>query len=351
MNRRKIKILHVGLSNNIGGIEIFLKNLSCYVDSSEFIFDYIALSKDSVLVDYFIDKKLKVHYLPSIKKAKEYICKFIEILNENNYDIVHFHKNSAANILLYILAKTKKVKTIIHSHNTSSNYGKFTNLIHHINKKIFIRYADLKISCGEKAAVWMFGEKGLKRNEVYIINNGINYKEYEYNECTRNKMRKILKLDDKLVYGHVGRFEKQKNNNSVLLLIGEGSLKNNIENKVKCLNLSDSVYFLGKIENIADYLNAFDVFLLPSLYEGLSISSIEAQVNNLPVIASNTIDKTSDISNNIIFLPLDMSANEWAKKSLIVERNYITGEVNKSYDINSSFKKLIDLYRGICKNK
>lgn len=177
-------------------------------------------------------------------------------------------------------------------------------------------FATNYFACSEHAGEWLFGKRVLKEGKITVIKNAIDVDKFKYDAIMRDKMRKKLGVKDKIVFGHVGRFAKQKNHDFlidvffdiyqkrkdvVLLLIGEGSLEEKIKEKVKEKKLDDVVKFLGTKENVNDYMQAMDIFLFPSLYEGLGIVLVEAQCSGLMCVASTEVPKEVELTQNIFF--------------------------------------------------
>ena len=320
-----IRVLHSELESNIGGIEAFLLNLTKTIDRTGLQFDFLMRGNNS-----YLESTLK-KYGANIYKVPAGITnyyKFVKnILIKNNYDFVHVHKNSAANIILPLMVKKfTNAKLIVHSHNTRPSGGsKIAIMLHKINRNKLIKLSNYRFACSDTAAEWMFGDD-YKTKKVKILTNGIIVNDYVYNPEIRNKIRRQLKLEGKFVIGHVGAFREQKNHkflleifskvnkpNFILLLIGDGPLKNQIQEQAKRLGISKSVIFLGSRKNVNDLLQAMDLFVMPSLWEGLSISTIEAQASGLHLLLSNKVSKFSDITGNVSFLNLD-DINKWEKE-------------------------------------
>ena len=195
------------------------------------------------------------------------------------------------------------------------------------------------------------------------MKNGIDCDRFRYSEEKRNEIRERFGFTDEIVLGHVGRFDEQKNHlflidvlnkirncgvNTKLLLLGDGNLRREVETKVKMLGLTDSVVFAGVVSDVYNYLNAMDVFVFPSVYEGLPLTLIEAQANGLRVFASDAVSEESDVTGLIDFLPLSSGAEKWAEKikeKLPFERAETVQLIkNAGYDARTSAKQLEDFY-------
>ena len=239
---------------------------------------------------------------------------------------------------------------IIHSHNTQSSRPNFLiNILHNINKRRIKKYCDYFYACSEEAGYWMYPKDIVKSARFTIIHNAIDLNKFKFNPVIRKRIRQELGIsDDTKVIGHVGRFTPQKNHkflidfyeevykknkNSVLILIGTGPLYEEIKQKVKSLNLEKNVLLLGKKVNVHDYYQAFDAFVLPSIYEGLGIVLIEAQASGLPCLTSDRVPSISKITDNIQYISLDSTISEWI--------NQYNAVIGLSHDRNDECQKII----------
>lgn len=370
-----INVLHIGLSYELGGIEQFLINFDRNINKDICKFNYINVFDKARTQNYY--KQLEIlggniynisdyrkHPLKSFKQIRK-------IINDNNYKIVHYHMNSACFLIPLIAAKFSNAKVIIsHSHNSSSDKGFFKKIIHNINKKFIPLFATDFFACSEKAGKWFFSKKVLCSNKFKIINNAVDIEKFKYNIDIREKIRKNLGIENKLVIGHVGRFNKQKNHtflidifheihkrnpDSVLILVGDGELKNSIKEKVDRLNINNEVKFLGIRKDVNELLQAMDIFLLPSLYEGAPVVGIEAQLSGLFCIFSDIITKEIKILRNTKYVSLDISANEWS--NIILDeykkeerQDRLKDMLSINFDIKHEVNKLIKFYEKSLNN-
>ena len=227
-------------------------------------------------------------------------------------------------------AKCAGVPTrIAHSHSTTNKKEKKKNLLKQVLRPFSKLFATDYMCCSELAGRWLFGNKEYDKGNVYLLNNAIDLDKFKYDEKVRKEKRKELNIsDDTLVIGHVGRFVEQKNHrflidifnevhkqkeDSILLLAGQGPLMEEMQEKVKALGIENSVKFLGQRNDINELYQAFDVFLLPSLYEGLPVVGVEAQATGLLCVLSDDMTKETKILQSTQFLSLNHKASEWAK--------------------------------------
>ena len=294
-----------------GGVEAVLMNYYRNIDHNKIQFDFIC-DEDSINIPYDEINSLggKVILIPPYQKVFKYHKQLKKVLKENNYKIVHSHINTLSIFSLFAAYKAKVPVRIAHSHSTTNKLEKKKNILKQIFKPFSKLFATHYFACTKHAGNWMFGNK----KEIYILNNAIELDRYKYNIDIRNKIRKELNInDDTLVIGHIGRFVEQKNhrylidifneihsknNNSILILIGQGPLQDEIKDKVNKLGLDNSVLFLGQLDNANEYYQAFDIFLLPSLYEGLCMVLIEAECSGLLSYTSTEVPLEAKVTDN-----------------------------------------------------
>lgn len=342
-----------------GGVEAVIMNYYRNIDRTKIQFDFICDS-DSTNIPYDEIKKLggKVIICPPYQKVLKYEKFLIDLFKKNNYKIVHSNINALSVFPLRAAKKAGVPIRIAHSHSTTNKKEWKKNLMKQALRPFSKKYATDYFACTEHAGRWLFGNKEYDKGTVYLLNNAIDLDKYKYDEKIRNSKRKELKIKPStFVVGHIGRFVEQKNhrflidifneihkknNDSLLLLAGQGPLMDEMKEKVHNLGLDDNVQFLGQRKDANELYNVMDLFLFPSLYEGLGMVLIEAQANGLPCIASTEVPKIADISNNVQFYDLNDSIDIWLK-------NYETNRFkfickNCIYDIKKEAEKLEKYY-------
>lgn len=352
-----IRVLHCVAGMNRGGIETFIMNIYRNIDRSKIQFDFLVHTEKTCHYDQEIKSMGgKIYSIPPRNKSiignVRSLDKFFK--NHSEYKIVHQHVSSLSYIEPIRIAKKYGVKTrIVHGHNTRQGGHSFHKYFHYLNQVFIDSYATDCFACSKLAAEWTFPSKILDNNRYSVINNGIETDQFVFNANIRNKTRENMGLNDKFVIGNIGRFQMQKNHNflidifkeihirnfnSVLLLVGEGELKPQIEKKVKSLGLESHVIFMGSRNDVSDLLQAMDVFLFPSLNEGLGIVLVEAQASGLKCFASSkVIPEEVDLTGLVNFIDLNNSAEHWAidvinGKDYERKKTY-DGIINKGYDI------------------
>lgn len=374
MENEPIRVAHILGKMVGGGVESFIMNYYRNIDRTKIQFDFI-IDSDSTVVPRDEIESLggKIIEIPPYQKIFKYIKVLKKVLKENNYKIVHSHLNSLSVFPLYCAWSDKIPVRIAHSHSTTNKKEWKKNIIKNILKPFSKVFATDYFACSEHAGRWLFGNKTFENGKVNIIHNAIEVDKFKYNEEIRNKIRRELNIEDKFVLGHVGRFVEQKNHifllnllekilkikkNVNLLLIGNGPLEKNILNLAKEKEIDNHILFLGAIDNVNEYMNAMDCFVFPSLYEGLGIVAIEAQVNGLNVYASNYVPSETKIMNTMKYLSLDR-IDEWVvniinnQNNNLKNRNVIDKEEVSlnGYDINVETKKIEEIYIKKVKNK
>ncbi|MGY6766145.1 glycosyltransferase family 1 protein [Faecalibacterium prausnitzii] len=366
--KNPIRVLHYGMSSNLGGIESFIMNVYRNIDKSKVQFDFLTFSPNIAFSDEIKEMGGRIYKLTS--RRKSFVKNHREIYeffkNHKEYINVHVHINTCSYIKpMMAAAKTSnKRKIITHSHNEWRGNNFRIKLFHKLNQSRVVEYSDSLFACSDVAGRYMFRKDGIESNKYRIIKNGIDTKKYLFNPSIRSKVRRDLDLENKFVIGHIGRLSHQKNHSflldifnkvyqsnkdAVLLLIGGGELESKIKLKIKELGLETAVLMLGVRTDIPDLLQAMDVFLFPSLYEGLGIVTIEAQASGLPCIVSNAVPNEAFITELIQPISLDESSEHWAKEILRYSEGYMrkntSSEIKENgYDILDTAKWLESFY-------
>ena len=268
------------------GVESVVMNYYRNIDKSKVQFHFIC-DEDSTDIPYEEIEKLggKVIIVPPYQKLFKYQKELYKVFKENGYKIVHSHINALSVFPLRIAKKAGVPIRIAHSHSTSNKKEWKKNIVKNILRPFSKVYANHFFACTKHAGEWLFGKKIIERKELNVINNAIDLKKFEFNEKTREDLRKEFGIkEDTIVIGHIGRFMKQKNHdflidvfnelikkdeNLILILIGQGPLLNDMKQKVRDLKIEDKVKFIGQVTDVEKYYNIMDIFLFPSIYEGL----------------------------------------------------------------------------------
>lgn len=362
MEKKEIVVAHIIGKWLGGGVESVVMNYYRHIDRTKIQFDFIC-DEDSTNIPYEEIEKLggRVILIPPYQKLFKYHNKLKKILKDGNYKIVHSHINTLSIFSLFAAKCAGVPVRIAHSHSTTNKKEKKKNLLKQALRPFSKVFATDYMCCSELAGRWLFGNKEYDKGNVYLLNNAIDLDKFKYDEEKRKEKRKELNIEDStLVIGHVGRFVEQKNHrflidifnevhkqkeNSILLLAGQGPLMEEMKEKVKILGIEDSVKFLGQRNDINELYQAFDVFCLPSLYEGLPVVGVEAQATGLLCIFSDDMTKEIKVLDTTEFLSLKQSAEEWTytilKKSKSFKRKDTQKEItDKNFNIKNEIKKL-----------
>ena len=360
-----IRILQVVTIMNRGGLETMLMNYYRQIDRSKIQFDFMVHRAEPGRYDEEIIKLGgRIYYMPPIRPGN--YRKYFRLLDQffathREYKVVHSHINENSSFVLRAAKRAGVPGRIAHSH--LSDLGLDIKLPF----RLYAKYKMQNIpsdyfACSRNAGKWLFGGGIADPNEITVLNNAVNVKKFTFTNTSRQVTRQKLGLTNELVIGHIGRFEKQKNHkflidifyelqkkqpNSLLLLVGEGKLKRSIEKKVKSLGLTKKVRFLGVREDIPNLIHAMDLFLFPSLFEGLPVVLVEAQTAGVQCLVSNTITKESDITGSLGFMSLKESPEKWAQKILSMSYKHAENTdlmTKKGYDTTANAKWLVDFY-------
>lgn len=364
-----IKVLQVGATNVLGGIETYLHNYYNNIDQENVRFDFVNMYDQICFQDEYERNNSKVYDLPNYRvHPLKYVKNLKNILVNEKYDVLHFNMNSAIFLYPLIAAKLAGVPVrIAHSHNASSDKGIIKDVLHNIIKIFIPLFANYYFACSDYAGKWFFSKKIMKSKSFFIINNAIKVDDFKFDEEKRIKIRKELMVaEDEIVIGHVGRFIKQKNHTFLidlfreivsvdskfkLILIGVGELKDIIEEKVKKYGIENNVLFLGQRSDVSDLYQAMDIFVLPSLYEGLPLVGIEAQVAGCKCFFSSKITKELKIKDDTVFLKID-NPKIWASEIINnkITKNRKMLDFNQ-FNIKNNANKLVKLYNCLLRGE
>ena len=345
------------------GVESVIMNYYRHLDHSKIQFDFIC-DEDSTRIPYDEIKKLggRVFLVPKYQNLPKYLKSLEKLFKENQYRIVHANLSTLSVFPLYVAKKVGVPIRIAHSHSISSPKEWKRNLIKNILRPFSKRYATDYFACSELAGRYLFGNKAFDQGKVKIIHNAIDIDKFKFDEVARKKLRKEFGIKDStIVIGHVGRFVQTKNHtflvdvfkkyhgkksDSKLLLIGIGPLENQIKDKIRKLDLVESVIFLGQRDDINKLYSVMDIFCLPSLYEGLPVVGVESQAAGLPIIFSNGVSHEAIISKNAKIVPNQETGAYIKKMDEITQENKqrALASINENMSIKNEAPKLEAIY-------
>lgn len=347
----------------LNGISAVIMNYYKAMDKQNLQMDFVAIDEPTQeYKELFNEYDLKCFVVKKSNLMK-YFLKLISVAKRGHYDIAHIHGNSANMAIELLACWVAGIKVrISHSHNTSTLHP----LMHQILFPLFTLLCTNRLACGKDAGKWLYHEKGFIE-----INNGIDLKLYRYNKEIRREYRDKIGSREKIVIGHVGNFIEQKNHtflldvyaelisnnkNYLLLLISDGYLLDSMKDKAKTLGIQDNILFLGKTSVVENYLQAMDMFLLPSLHEGLPVVLVEAQAAGLPCIVADTVAREANLTKSMKFVSIQ-NPNDWVQEIMDTtvkleqsDRDAICEEwqimiANLGYDINQNANVMKELYQ------
>lgn len=368
-----IRVLHCVSNMDRAGIETMLMNYYRHIDRTEIQFDFLCNKRKKGAYDDEIKSYGgRIFYTPGLNPAK--YMKYLSYMNQlfvghPEYQILEAHNGALGVYALYAARKNHIPVRIFHAHGTNITVDLKYPL------KVFCKLQlkaniNQNYTCGIAAAECYFGKAAVKSGDYVLIPNAIEVERFIYNNSVRNKIREQYGLSNKKVIGHVGRFMRQKNHtfllkvfakiykkdsDAVLILLGDGNLVEAMKKLANELGVADRVHFIGNVENVNEWYNAFDVFVLPSVWEGLPVVGVEAQANDLPCIFSDSVTKEICFTHKAKFLSLRDDMEKWADAILQAGKCTIRNDntdliTKKHYNIQFEAKRLqaryMKLYDG-----
>lgn len=366
------KILHIAGAMNVGGTETMLVNLYRKVNK-EIKFDFISYSNEEAYYDKEIESLggTIIRLIPPNKAGFIGAIKDIrKVIKENGpYDVVHTHMLFNCGVAM-IAAYLSGVKVrVSHAHTTSDESSSFIRKIYISLMRFFIKiFSTDFLACSNSAGKYLFGNRIINDKRYKVLPNYIDYEKFINNYDKTNFREELEIKNDDIVICHIGRFISAKNheflinmakemiekNNKVkLVLVGDGDLKNYIENKVKSIGIEKNVYFTGIRKDIPSILNSVDLFVLPSIYEGLGLVLLEAQASKVPCLVSEAIQPEVNLGIGLVKkLNLSCGTTKWTNEANnIINENknddldIMKAVEEKKYDLNSILSNLLSVYK------
>lgn len=360
MKKEPVRILYVnGGTMDMGGISSYMMNYYRKFDKEKIQIDFIVQGDGGIYDSEIEEMGGKVYHLPT--KRQNYLentLMFHKIMRSGKYKIIHCHADGMNGNILKRAYRHKIPVRISHSHNTEHLTQNKLRLLYHENaRKKIPKYATHLWACSDAAGEWLYGEK----NQFQVIPNAIETSKFAFDSEKRNKLRGKYNLLDKYVIGHIGKLDYQKNQEflieilpeilikepkAIVVLVGDGKNRSMIEQMIDEKNLKEHVLMLGRMSNVDELLNIFDVFVLPSRFEGLPVVSVEVQANGLPVYCSDLVTKETNMTGSVQFISLNNKL-EWinailSKKSRCEAQKDLVKKAG--YDIQIAAKALQDTY-------
>jgi len=351
---------------NAGGAETFLMKLYRQLDKEKYQMDFCINVKEKCFYeDEILSMGGRIFRIPSkSENRKEFSRQLTRIIQEEKYSsVLRITSNAMGFMDLKIAKKAGAALCAARSSNSSDGKGWKPWLAHRLGRLLYNRYVDVKFAPSDLAAKYTFGEAAYKSGKVSILHNAVDLGIFHFDPGGRKAVREEFGISDSTVLvGHVGRFDPQKNHgqlldiyaqiakqqpDSRLLLVGQGKLQDQAREKAKVLAIADRVIFAGIRSDIPQVLSAMDVFVFPSLYEGMPNTVIEAQATGLPCIIADTITREADITGLVQYLPLELESAEWAQCALEAanapRRDTHSDFIQNKYDIQSIANEFVGL--------
>jgi glycosyltransferase involved in cell wall biosynthesis len=354
----KIKILYVMNHFSVGGGEAFCSNLALNLNKNiQVDFAVESFDEKSFFYQQLSAKNIHFYNYNSIKKKHSLLTffKLFSLMKQGNYQVVHSHRDYFNGFILLIAFFAGIKKRISHAHLSKGKTTMAGKIYENIQKFLILCFATDLLACSQISGKFLY----YKNAKFQIINNFIECDKFVYNINLRNSIRTKYNITNKFAVGHVGRFSSEKNhsflidifseihkknNNSVLLLVGNGPTESSIKQKITALNLTNNVFFTGFISNVSDLYQAMDCFVFPSYHEGLGIVAIEAECTGLPCFISDGVPEEANIVNTTK-ISLLKNSKEWAEIILEKTNNFERKDCSlkikeANYDIKNIISKL-----------
>lgn len=353
------------------GIDTYILNIIDQISAPDVQIDCLTSKVDPELKKRLQEKNAGLIQIPTLKRPRKQYLKIRQIIRENAYDIAYFNVSEAFNCMGVLAAYKEHVKkVVVHSHSSgvdevSWEIRMFRTFCHNIMKHLVLGHcATDYYACSHKAGEWLYPKKVIQNNGLQVMNNAVKTERFRFDENVRIKKRNELGITDQKVIGHIGSFSyakntrylieiakelKKRSDNIIIVMVGSGKYFEAIELLIKEYDLQDTVKLLGIRQDVNELIQAMDMFVLPSRFEGLPIVAIEAQISGLKTILSENISKEAALSDKCLFHRIDCPASEWADL-IIDELNYDRKQLDLSncnycFDIREQQKQIDKIFQ------
>ena len=331
-----------------GGKKNLVMEYYRHIDRDKVQFDFICDSDSQAIPDDEI-RSLggRVYRIAPYQRIIRNMLDIRKLCIDNHYPVMHAY-NSTMNVFPMFVAKMTCVPVRMSESLSMAHEGEFKTVLKKMLKPMSKWFATHYMSCGEDCGRWQFGDKLFDAGKVAVFKTVVNTEYNSFHPEVRERTRKEFDLDGKMVIGHIGRFVPQKNplflldivaevfkreKDAVLLLIGDGDLKEAMLKKIEALGISKKIKYLGRREDIQQFYNAMDAFLLPSLYEGLPVVGLEAQSCGLPMFFSTEVTPEASACELGHFLKLSDSPKKWAEELIKAMKDNIPVRRSRAEDV------------------
>lgn len=360
-------ILQIAAHLTIGGAEKVCRDIGLYANPDEYETHYVIFDDD--IGDFGKEVEAKGCKIFKLREPSENYFEYFKALKslmaKYHYTVVHAHTMFSIGWVMLAAKQMKIPVRVSHAHSALiDGDGLVKSVYENVMRGLILSCSTDLVACGEKAGIRLYGEKAYKKRGNLIL-NGIDTDAFMFSQEKRDKIRKKFNIEANYVLGHTGRLAEVKNQvfllklmpdilkqrpDTVLMLIGDGDDREMLRNTAKELNIQDKVIFAGNTTSVQDYLSAMDVFVFPSLYEGLPLSILEVQANGLPCIISDTVPPDVFLTDLIHPLSLKDDKEKWIDEILAVNRStkadYPLQLKNAGFDIHTAMKKVYEIYEN-----
>lgn len=360
-----IRVAHIMGKLCAGGVESVVYNYFRSIDKTKVQFDMYYDSDSTVKPPQdLIDMGARFFEIPPYQHIFKYVLTLSRFFKEYNYPIVHSHINTLSVIPLFAAWIANIPIRIAHNHSVPAGNELFRNMLKYFLKIFAKVFANRYCACSEQAGEWLFGQAAFTAGRIKIINNTIHFPSFSITEEETSRLKETLNLNSKFVVEHIGRFTYAKNHDflidtffeirnvnpdAILILVGDGELRPDIEKKINNRNLSDNVLLVGNVSNPESYYCLADIILLPSIFEGFPMTVLEAQAAKTPIIVSEAVPDESIISNGCLKLSLKDGVQRWAKEAIAFsDTTVVLNSRSNQYMDTLCSQDLCDWYLNQC---
>lgn len=367
-NSKPIRVAQIMGKLWAGGVENVVFNYYREIDKSKVQFDFYYDSDSTVVPpSELINMGARFIEIPPYQDLPIYISTLRKIFRENDYQIVHSHINTLSVFPLFAAWIEHVPIRIAHNHSVPGGGEIKRNLLKNFLRMFSRVFSTHYFACSEKAGRWLFGNRNYDDGNVIVIKNAIDFSKFIRKDSEITELKSQLGLKDKFVVGHVGRFTYAKNheflidifceickirNDAVLILVGDGELHDKIVNKLETKKVKNRTLLVGQVTNPEKYYGLFDVVIVPSYFEGLSMTAIESQIAGVPIVISEAIPDEAIISNGYKYMKLTDSSRKWATEAVkISNKKVAVNNKAEEYNIKNKSSFLEEWYINNSNNK
>ena len=352
----------------VGGVGFCMMNYFRHLNHAKFQIDFLVQDElPSAFVKEITAAGGAIKMLPGIKNVPKHVHTVYRILKDGKYDAVHSNVNTLSVFPLFAAWLAGTPIRISHAHSASNPKDRKRHVAKLILRPLSRIFPTHYLACSELAGRFQFGDRKWESGSVRLVKNAIETDRFKFDEKARAELCAEFGLKDKFIVGHIGRISPQKNHqglieifaevakkrdDAVLVMVGDGPLRKQVEEHIRAQGLEDRIVFAGERHDANRFYSMFDVFCLPSLYEGLSVVLVEAQANGLKCIISDCNSRESKLTEQVEFLPLNAPVAQWADRLLAAKRadsaQCRQQLAEAGYDITREAENLAAFYRDAC---